>query len=258
MITALNYCDFNRGTKNEDADDDVDEPVKDENDDQECADEEIEEIGNELSREVQVSNKGTNQLRQYDVPNDKQTKPKRGGRRVVRNDEVRSTADLLPIRKESQAQMLTSQQTFMDIHPPLILPNWDQQPLPALHRASPYMQHNLSPHDMHEGFDLSNWTTSMQGGLDINSQSVDHDMVTPPSLPTGLPQAGYMREGLVRGSQQSFTGVAHPSQYHEPGGYQVNLHHPRHSSLRAPTPYEAFMTQPMRGHDLLQQRPYYM
>lgn len=155
--------------------------------------------------------------------------------------------------------MSTSQHSEMNLHPPLILPGWDsQQPSPAMPRASHHTQHSLSPQAMHDAFGPGNWTTPMQNGLDLHAQFADQVMITPPPMPNVMPQTSYMDMALAHGSQNSFTGVPHPSQFHRPAVYHPDLHDGQHQSMRAPTPYEAFMGQPMQGHDVLGQRQYFM
>ncbi|KAK5080249.1 hypothetical protein LTR24_008602 [Lithohypha guttulata] len=259
MITAPNFSDFNRGSKNDEADDEADEPHKGDDDDQDGANEGFEDVAGELQREMQAStNNGTNQSKQQDMPNDKGSKSKRSGRRRSRHDELRSAVGP-SVRREPYAQVSTSQHPMLNIHPPLILPDWDSRPtMPTMGRAPHYIQHNLSPHDMHDGFDLVNWATPMQSGLNLNSQSVDQHMITPPPMSNVMTPASYVDVGSGHSSQQSFTGAPHATQFNRSGQYQVDMHNPRHPSLRAPTPYEAFMEQVSQNREIFQQRPYYM
>lgn len=258
MITALSYSDFNRGSKNDEDDDEADDSVDVGGADREGVDEEAADVANGLPRDSKTAyHNRTSRPEQQDMVSDKETKAKRGGRRTSAHDELRSGA-VPRARREPRARMPLSHHAELSLHPPLILPGWDnQRPSPAMPGVSHHGHHD-SPHGLQVAFSPVNWTTPVHTGLDLSSQFADQIMMTPPPMPNVMPQASYMDVSLAHGSQQSFTGVPHPSQFSRPPGYHPDLHDPRHPSLRAPTPYEAFMGQPMHSHEMHPQRPYFM
>jgi len=259
MITAPNYSDYNRGSKNDEADDDADEPHKGDDDDQEGSNQGFEDLVGELPRDTQASNtNSTNKPRLLDMPSEKETRSKRGGKKTSKHDEFRS-AVAPSRRREPRAQVSTRQPSMLNIHPPLILPDWDNQPImPTMSGAPHYVQHNLSVHGVHDAFDLVNWAAPVHNGLNLNPQSVDQHMITPPPMPNVMPPASYVDVSSHHSSQQSFAGASHGSQFDRTGHCQVDMHNTRHASLRAPTPYEAFMGHCSPSHEMFQQPRYYM